>query len=176
MRRRTSCENWDFNFAMCTGPRRRYFSKGLIRRPLNGILWDKVIGSYHHFFCRLVNCCYQLLIDSSRAIKGTKRCATLIKFIIFEISTCQSILVMGFKCTCLFQSLHFTNNNKKLHLYCNEIEMYRKHCKIGKNRWFVGLLTWPFFDKWVGRLLRMMRFLSCAKCNYRPRVGVWPCW
>ena len=50
MRRRTSCENWDFNFAMCTGPRRRYFSEGLIRRPLNGILWDKVIGSYHHFF------------------------------------------------------------------------------------------------------------------------------
>lgn len=152
------------------------FSEGLIRWTLNGILWDKVIGSYHHFFWRLVNCCYQLLIDSSRAIKGIKRCATLIKFIIFEISTCQSILVIGFKCTCLFQSLHFTNNNKKLHLYCNEIEMYRKHCKIGKNRWFVGLLTWPFFDKWVGRLLRMMRFLSCAKCNYRPRVGVWPCW
>ena len=45
MRRRTSCENRDFNFAIRTGSGRRYFSEGLIRKTLNRILWDKVIGS-----------------------------------------------------------------------------------------------------------------------------------
>ena len=65
-----SCENWDFNFGL-------FFSSSF--NLLNGILWDKVIWSFHHFFPT-----YQLLIDSSRAIKGTKRCATLIKYHIWN--------------------------------------------------------------------------------------------